>query len=204
MDNKQSRLNQRPKRSVPKKNYSEESDVEEEDANDLTIPKDHWQTVMEEVPENYKFKENVLYMARIWIRSLDKYLYKVGYTDGGLDEYIEELHTKYDSCGRIIIIMACHVKNQKKERSVYKLLKPYNVDVTVKFTKHTELYEISPESYDAVWEQINKFANLKFEVFESEKYILGDDLGETFNGKKLDQDSKEDKFWKKRIWGMVG
>ena len=118
---------------------------------------------------------------------------------------IRELNTEYDCCGRIIPVMLCFTKTSKSESDIHLKLKKYLLNKDERIinnTTHRELYQISPELYDKVNELFSKSCK-KCKLWESSRYVLGDDYGETFDEDILSGDEEETKFWHNKIFGVV-
>jgi hypothetical protein len=179
--------------------YTEVEETDGEDRNDFNIsnPAKHFEFLTKDIPDKYLKSPNVMYMHRIYARSTNEYYLKSGFTDD-YSKRIRSLNCEYDACGRIIPILFVTVESIKKERAIHKTLQKYRSKVTIKMKGKKELYPANPKMYDLLEKAMLK-ASVDGEIYESERYVLGDDCSETFDDVELNRDDTEDDYWFSKI-----
>lgn len=111
-----------------------------------------------------------MFLIRIWVRWLDKYVYYIGTANNILDEVIK-INDEYECCGKIIFIAGGVIKNNDKYREIKNKLTRFKFysDVLRLVKPINKLYHISVNIYDLFVKYIS-VENKK--VFDSKTYIL--------------------------------
>lgn len=146
-----------------------------------------------------KKAKGLLYLIRIVSpRSGDMIpLYKIGYAtvrgrgigrkkdlhkDRQFSDRIRELNSEFDCCighnsANMIVVMVAEVVGKPEETCLHADMAEFRVKKTLGGRVRRELYQIRPRVYD----RFLKFCQrLKFPLWESDDYVLGNDWGETW------------------------
>lgn len=165
---------------------------------DICIPSSHWIYLLEGVRYE-SLRTNILYMMRIYVKNIDKYYYKVGFTDN-VKKRIKDLENEYNCVGRIVPVFLCRCEAKTSEQLLHDILHNYKEDdVITNNVKHDELYKISLESYNRIKEGM---IMLKVDDNEyiSNRYNINDNC-EIFDGELMSQDENEAERWREFIHG---
>lgn len=100
----QNKTNEKIKNCVKEDNKNEKCD---EDYDDFNLKKTYYEeNIFKEISSMIQLLglNNLLYLVHIWNRKLNKYFYKLGFTNNFFGRLMG-LNSEYDCCGRIIPIM---------------------------------------------------------------------------------------------------
>ena len=122
-----------------------------------------------------------VYMVRLWIKWSNKFVFKIGYTNGDLDKRLIQLNHEFKSDGKIILLFYGKTTNVNAEHYIHQKLKEYviceNLNNPVK-PQSREIYHISAELYDKFYSLLEEQTIGNF--FESNYYIINDNNKEYY------------------------
>jgi hypothetical protein len=165
-----------------------------EEINDIYITPSYWDNIFNEVTlANILNGARVVYMARVWCQRLNLYFYKIASTEN-LIEHIKDIHNKYDSCGRIIIIAAANIDNtdiilKNKELEEYELTKM----LPGYFPIGREVYRIFTQLLKDNINDTNRFISKDYMFNEKETMNINNQM------LTLDCGNMEKQYWADRM-----
>jgi hypothetical protein len=111
---------------------------------------------------------NKIYIARIYDRYRNIYIYKINFTKNILETLIE-INNIHNSCGRIILLFVASIKSFIP--NIETILVPY------KITDSIDEYKISGELHD----KLNNINHENYvDIFKSNKYVIDENDNETY------------------------
>ena len=171
------------KRNLPveedsSKNSSKKKRIlKDNDFNNMNLPNNYIRdSVLYELYSSKEGKKIIknkglkVFLLRIWVRWLDKFLYYIGSSNDILNE-ITIINNDYECCGKIILISSSLIDDIAKYKKIkYSLIRfRYNSEITKLLKPKHNLYNISVNIYDLFLKYLNESDKV---IFESGTYIL--------------------------------